>query len=245
MVDSPRLPNAAPQGNPAASKASPSGALPGAEQRRVATFLSQEGSQGSFALGGRRFKASLQGAPLRPGDQLLVEGGGEGKPLQVRELLRKEGQSLKQVALDRLWRGAAGRDQSPRSVSQKASQSTFSDPRLQGLAQGLRALSSQLPALSLNALSANSLRAALEESGIFFEGKLKAGQAPAPDRSSRFIAGRCPSPMTLIPPPWLEVRRGSPARTSPTLSMRRRSSQPGQAADWSAWRSSSALRTRS
>ena len=129
MVDSPRLPNAAPQGNPAASKASPSGALPGAEQRRVATFLSQEGSQGTFALGGRRFKASLQGAPsFRPGDQLLVEGGGEGKPLQVRELLRKEGQSLNQAALDRLWRGAAGRDQSPRSVSQKASQSTFSDP---------------------------------------------------------------------------------------------------------------------
>ena len=67
----------------------------------------------------------------------------------------------------------------------------------------------------------------------------------AGSRSSRFIAGRCPSPMTLIPPPWLEVRRGSPARTSPTLSMRRRSSQPGQAVDWSAWRSSSALRTRS
>ena len=131
MVDSPRLPNAAPQGNPAASKASPSGALPGAEQRRVATFLSQEGSKGTFALGGRRFKASLQGAPsLRPGDQLLVEGGGEGKPLQVRELLRKEGQSLKQAALDRLWRGAAGRDQSPRSVSQKASQSAFSDPHI-------------------------------------------------------------------------------------------------------------------
>ena len=188
MVDSPRLPNAAPQGNPSASKASPGGALPGAEQRRVATFLSQEGSQGTFALGGRRFKASLQGAPsLRPGDQLLVEGGGEGKPLQVRELLRKEGQSLNQAALDRLWRGAAGRDQSPRAVSQKASQSTFSDPRLQGLAQGLRALGSQLPALSLNALSANSLRAALEESGIFFEGKLKAGQAPASDQRGALL----------------------------------------------------------
>jgi hypothetical protein len=67
-------------------------------------------------------------------------------------------------------------------VNQQASQSTFADPRLQGLAQGLRALSGQLPALSLDALSANSLQAALEESGIFFEGKLKAGQAPARDQ---------------------------------------------------------------
>jgi len=183
MVDSPRQPVAATQRSPAANKAALSGALPGAGQQRVATFLFQEGSQGTFALGSRRFQASLQGAPpLKPGDQLLVEGGGEGKPLQVRELLRKEGQSLNQAALDRLWRGAAGRDQSPRGVNQQASQSTFADPRLQGLAQGLRALSSQLPALSLNALSANSLQAALEESGIFFEGKLKAGQAPARDQ---------------------------------------------------------------
>ena len=178
MVDSPRLPNAAPQGNPAASKASPSGALPGAEQRRVATFLSQEGSKGTFALGGRRaFKASLQGAPsLRPGDQLLVEGGGEGKPLQVRELLRKEGQSLKQVALDRLWRGARGAgSKSSLCESESLPRAPFPTLAFKGWPKGLRALSSQLPALSLNALSANSLRAALEESGIFFEGKLKAG----------------------------------------------------------------------
>ncbi len=183
MVDSPRLPFAAPQSTPASAKAALSSALPAAGQQKVATFLFQEGSQGTFALGSRRFQASLQGAPaLKPGDQLVVEGGGEGQPLQVRELLRKEGQSLNQTALDRLWRGAAGRDQSPRTVNQQASQSTFSDPRLQGLAQGLRALGGQLPALSLNALSANSLQAALEESGIFFEGKLKAGQAPARDQ---------------------------------------------------------------
>lgn len=183
MVDSPRLPFAATHHNAAASKPALSGALPGAGQKKVATFLFQEGSQGTFALGSRRFQASLQGAPaLKPGDQLVVEGGGEGQPLQVRELLRKEGQSLNQTALDRLWRGAAGRDQSPRAVNQQASQSTFSDPRLQVLAQGLRALGGQLPALSLNALSANSLQAALEESGIFFESKLKAGQAPARDQ---------------------------------------------------------------
>ena len=132
MVDSPRLPNAAPQGNPSASKASPGGALPGAEQRRVATFLSQGRQSGHLRPRGPALKASLQGAPLRPGDQLLVEGGGEGKPLRVRELLRKEGQSLNQVALDRLWRGAAGRDQSPRAVSQKASQSTFSTLAFKG-----------------------------------------------------------------------------------------------------------------
>jgi len=109
MVDSPRLPVAATQRSPAANKAALSGALPGAGQKRVATFLFQEGSQGTFALGSRRFQASLQGAPpLKPGDQLLVEGGGEGKPLQVRELLRKEGQSLNQAALDRLWRGPRG-----------------------------------------------------------------------------------------------------------------------------------------
>ena len=183
MVDSPRLPFAALQRTPAAAKTALSSALVGAGQQKVATFLFQEGSQGTFALGSRRFQASLQGAPaLNPGDQLVVEGGGEGKPLQVRELLRKEGQSLNQAALDRLWRGAAGRDQSPRAVNQQASQSTFSDPRLQELAQDLRALGRQLPALSLNALSANSLQAALEESGIFFEGKLKAGQAPARDQ---------------------------------------------------------------
>ena len=183
MVDSPRLPFAAPQRTPAAAKAALSSALVGAGQQKVATFLFQEGNQGTFALGSRRFQTSLQGAPpLKPGDQLVLEGGGEDQPLQVRELLRKEGQSLNQAALDRLWRGAAGRDQSPRAVNQQASQSTFSDPRLQGLAQGLRALSGQLPALSLNALSANSLQAALEESGIFFEGKLKAGQAPAGDQ---------------------------------------------------------------
>ena len=183
MVDSPRLPFAAPQRTPAAAKAALSSALVGAGQQKVATFLFQEGNQGTFALGSRRFQTSLQGAPpLKPGDQLVLEGGGEDQPLQVRELLRKEGQSLNQAALDRLWRGAAGRDQSPRAVNQQASQSSFSDPRLQGLAQGLRALSGQLPALSLNALSANSLQAALEESGIFFEGKLKAGQAPARDQ---------------------------------------------------------------
>ncbi|MBL6717927.1 MAG: flagellar hook-length control protein FliK [Pseudomonadales bacterium] len=183
MVDSPRLPFAAPQRTPASAKAALSSALPAVGQQKVATFLFQEGSQGTFALGSRRFHASLQGAPsLKPGDQLLVEGDGEGKPLHVRELLRREGQSLNQAALDRLWRGAAGRDQSPRAVNQQASQSTFSDPRLQGLAQALRALGGQLPALSLNALSANSLQSALEESGIFFEGKLKAGQAPARDQ---------------------------------------------------------------
>ena len=224
MVDSPRLPFAATQRPPAANKAALSGALPGAGQQRVATFLFQEGSQGTFALGSRRFQASLQGAPpLRPGDQLLVEGGGEGKPLQVRELLRKEGQSLNQAALDRLWRGAAGRDHSPRGVTQQASQSTFFDPRLQGVAQALRALGTQLPALSLNALSANSLQAALEASGIFFEGKLKAGQAPALDQRGALLKLQGEIQEALA-----QRREGSP--TSPQSQPPRTGVAHGQAA---------------
>jgi len=81
MVDSPRLPVAATQRSPAANKAALSGALPGAGQQRVATFLFQEGSQGTFALGSRRFQASLQGAPpLSPVISFWWRGAAKANP---------------------------------------------------------------------------------------------------------------------------------------------------------------------
>ena len=94
MVDSPRLPFAATHHNAAASKPALSGALPGAGQQKVATFLFQEGSQGTFALGSRRFQASLQGAPaLKPGDQLVVEGAAKASPCRCESCSGRRGKA--------------------------------------------------------------------------------------------------------------------------------------------------------
>ena len=185
MVDSPRRPTRRPRATRPPARRPPAAPFRGgAATGRHLSFPG--GSQGTFALGGRRFKASLQGARrLRPGDQLLVEGGGEGKPCRCGSCSGRRARASSRSPSTGSGEALRGGIKVSLCESESLPEHLFR-PRLRGWLS-LRALSSQLPALSLNALSANSLRAALEESGIFFEGKLKAGQAPASDQRGALL----------------------------------------------------------
>lgn len=189
MVNNPGLPPTSAGRSQTASTASVSltNLRPG--QRLHATVLGTEGQTLSLAVGSKKVNVPLQGAPkLAPGDRLVLEGGQDRATLQVKELIRKDNQALNRSALDALWRGAAGRDQSLRPLSQRLQQAlglpqrpgSSPSPALQALSQGLAAL-------SLKALNGETLKAALEESGLFFEARLQRGLDTSSDRRGQLL----------------------------------------------------------
>lgn len=190
MVDIPGVPNAL-RGHsspPSAPSINLTELPPG--QRVVATVVSAMGSTLTLNVGGKTFNLPLQGAPkLAPGDQLVLEGSQASGTIQVKELVRKDSQALNRNALESLWRGAAGRDQSLRPLAQTLQQALGPPQPGQSPAQppALRALHQGLAAIPLKGLSGETLKAALEESGLFFEARLRQGAATEGDRRGQLL----------------------------------------------------------
>lgn len=212
MINGPGLPPASAGGSQPNSSVAINLANLRPGQQVHATVLHVEGLTLSLAIGSKKVNVPLQGAPkLTPGDQLVLEGGAEPGTVAVKELIRKNNSALNRAALDALWRGAAGRDQSLRPLSHRLQQALGPLQPGNSLAQApaLRALNKGLAALPLPALTGETLRAALEESGVFFEARLQRGLETEGDRRGQLLQaqgqlraqnpGPAPSPSAASP----------------------------------------------